>query len=223
MAKPRQLPESLEKLSIDAVVFDYGNVLCLEQTLSDMESMALVCRIPIQSFIELYWKFRAPYDRGEFDGPEYWTSVARQHGLDLSKDQIANLISLDSESISHPNKGTVQWVRLLHSANIPLALLSNMPSELSRYVARNLPVLSAFDHLVFSCDHRSIKPESIIFQRCLEALNTDPQHVLYLDDRSENIDAGSREGIHSILFDTFEETAPRVASRFDIPVPPRCA
>jgi hypothetical protein len=34
-----------QKRSVRAVVFDYGNVLCLEQTLEDMKAMALVCGI----------------------------------------------------------------------------------------------------------------------------------------------------------------------------------
>src|SRR5438128_9539438 len=35
-----------QKRSVRAVVFDYGNVLCLEQTLEDMKGMALVRGIP---------------------------------------------------------------------------------------------------------------------------------------------------------------------------------
>jgi hypothetical protein len=42
---------------------------------------------------------------------------------------------------------------------------------------------------------------------------------LYLDDRAENVEAAARLGINSVLFDTVEETALRVESRFDIPVP----
>src|SRR5271155_3923814 len=52
-----------QKRSVRAVVFDYGNVLCLEQTLEDMKGMALVCGIPHERFSELYWKLRPPYDR----------------------------------------------------------------------------------------------------------------------------------------------------------------
>ncbi len=55
--------------SVRAVVFDYGNVLCLEQTPEDMKGMALVCGIPHERFSELYWKLRPPYDRGDIDGP----------------------------------------------------------------------------------------------------------------------------------------------------------
>src|SRR4029077_1200392 len=91
-----------QKRSVRAVVFDYGNVLCLEQTLEDMKSMALVCGIPHERFSELYWKLRPPYDRGDIDGPAYWTAVVGQQELGLSRDQIATLIKLDSESITRP-------------------------------------------------------------------------------------------------------------------------
>ena len=36
-----------QKISVRAVVFDYGNVLCLEQTLEDMKGMALVAAFPM--------------------------------------------------------------------------------------------------------------------------------------------------------------------------------
>jgi len=74
-----------QKRSVRAVVFDCGNVLCLEQTLEDMKGMALVCGIPHERFSELYWKLRPPYDRGEIDGPAYWTAVVGQQELDLSR------------------------------------------------------------------------------------------------------------------------------------------
>src|ERR1700691_5274254 len=70
-----------------AIVFDYGNVLCLEQTREDIKGMALVCGIPDEGFSELYWKLRPPYDRGDVVGPAYWTAVVRRQELGLSRDQ----------------------------------------------------------------------------------------------------------------------------------------
>ena len=104
-----------QKRSVRAVVFDYGNVLCLEQTLEDMKGMALVCGIPHERFSELYWKLRPPYDRGDIDGPAYWTAVVGQQELGLSRDQIATLIKLDSESITRPNQGAVQCPLVLQT------------------------------------------------------------------------------------------------------------
>jgi putative hydrolase of the HAD superfamily len=208
-----------QKRSVRAVVFDYGNVLCLEQTLEDMKGMALVCGIPHERFSELYWKLRPPYDRGDIDGPAYWTAVVDQQELGLSRDQIATLIKLDSESITRPNEGAVQWAKLLHHEGFPLTLLSNMPLELSRHVTKSFPSLSTFEYLIYSCDYGSIKPELVIYRNCLELLKAAPQDILYLDDRAENVEAAARLGISSVLFDTVETTASRVESRFDIPVP----
>ena len=218
-AEPSAIQGLSQKRSVQAVVFDYGNVLCLEQTLEDMKGMALVCGISHERFSELYWKQRPPYDRGEVNGPAYWTAVADQQELGLSRDQIATLIKLDSESIARPNPDAVQWAKLLHHEGFPLALLSNMPLELSRHVTKSFPGLSTFEHLIYSSDYGSIKPELAIYRNCLELLKAAPQDILYLDDRSENVEAAAHLGINSVLFDTVEKTAARVKSRFDIPVP----
>jgi putative hydrolase of the HAD superfamily len=219
IGNPSAIQGPSQKRSVRAVVFDYGNVLCLEQTLEDMKGMALVCGIPHEGFPEIYWRLRPPYDRGDIDGPAYWTAVAGQQELSLSRDQIATLIALDCDSITRPNQDTVQWAELLHHEGVRLSLLSNMPLELSRHVTKFFPSLSTFEHLIYSCDYGSIKPELAIFRTCLELLKTAPQDILYLDDRAENVEAASRLGMNSVLFDTVEETASRVESRFDIPVP----
>ena len=218
-AKFSAIQDLSQKRSVRAVVFDYGNVLCLEQTLEDMKGMALVCGIPHERFSELYWKLRPPYDRGDIDGTTYWTAVVGQQELGLNRDQIATLIKLDSESITRPNQGAVQWANLLHHEGFPLTLLSNMPLELSRHVTKSFPSLSTFEYLIYSCDYGSIKPELAIYRKCLELLKAAPQDILYLDDRAENVEAAARLGINSVLFDTVEKTASRVESRFDIPVP----
>ena len=219
IGNPSAIQGPSQKRSVRAVVFDYGNVLCLEQTVEDMKGMALVCGIPHERFSELYWKLRPPYDRGDIDGAAYWTAVVGQQELGLSPDQIATLIKLDSESITRPNQGAVQWAKLLHHEGFPLALLSNMPFELSRYVTKSFQSLSRFEYLIYSCDYRSIKPELAIYRNCLELLKAAPQDILYLDDRAENVEAAACLGINSVLFDTVEKTASRVESRFDIPVP----
>jgi putative hydrolase of the HAD superfamily len=218
-AKPGAIQGLSQKSSVRAVVFDYGNVLGLEQTLEDMKAMALVCGIAHERFSELYWKLRPPYDRGDIDGPAYWTAVVGQQERGLSRDQIATLIKLDGESITRPNQGAVQWAKLLHQEGFLLALLSNMPLELSRHVTKCFPSLSTFEHLIYSCDYGSIKPELAIYRNCLKLLQAAPQDILYLDDRAENIEAAARLGIHAVLFDTVEKTALRVENRFDIPVP----
>jgi FMN phosphatase YigB (HAD superfamily) len=108
---------------------------------------------------------------------------------------------------------------VVHHEGFPLTLLSNMPLELSRHATKSFPSLSTFEYLIYSRDYGSIKPDLALYRNCLELLKAAPQDILYLDDRTENVEAAARLGINSVLFDTVEKTASRVESRFDIPVP----
>ncbi len=83
------------KILIEAVVFDYGNVLCLPQQNSDVNSMASLSGIAVPRFKELYWRFRQSYDRGHLKGNAYWNSIAREEGRQFSDEAIAELILLD--------------------------------------------------------------------------------------------------------------------------------
>jgi hypothetical protein len=62
----------------------------------------------------------------------------------------------------------------------------------------------SFEHLIYSCDCGSIKPELSIYRNCLELLKAAPQDILHLDDRAENVEAAARLG-NSVLFDTVEK------------------
>jgi len=207
------------RIPVSAVVFDYGNVLCHPQTPSDVESMALVSGIAAPRFQELYWKFRLPYDRADLNAEMYWNSVAREGGLTFSREQIAKLILLDSKGWSRQNDAAIQWAKQLRGAGFPLAILSNMPFEISRYLTQHCDWFSCFNHHIFSCDVHRAKPEPAIYTACLEALKLAPEQVLFLDDIAVNIEAASSLGIHALLFDTVEGTSARVKQRFDVPVP----
>jgi putative hydrolase of the HAD superfamily len=129
------------------------------------------------------------------------------------------LVALDTASWARENHATVSWVKQLHAAGFPLALLSNMPIELSRSLRAQGQWGPFFRHCVFSCDIRRNKPDPAIYQACLAALQLSPHQVLFLDDIPVNVEAASRLGIHALVFDTLEQTAARVAQRFNVPLP----
>jgi putative hydrolase of the HAD superfamily len=209
------------KVQVRALIFDYGNVLCHPQQASDVEGMAAVCGMEVSRFRDLYWKFRMPYDRGDLNGESYWSLFtsdlfASDARSALSREQVAQLILLDTSSWTRPNEASVRWVEQLHRAGVPLALLSNMPFELSRHLSAHCDWVSYFDHLVFSCQVGSVKPEPAIYRRCLEKLDFAPQELLFLDDIAANVEGASKLGIHGLVFDTLESTRARVQERFEL-------
>jgi len=207
------------RIPIRGVIFDYGNVLCHMQQPSDLEAMAQICGIATPRLQELYWKFRLPYDRGDLTAQAYWQAVAGEAGLVFSQEQIAKLIWLDTQGWARPNEKTIKWAGQLRRAGLRLALLSNMPRDLSQYLVANGGWVPYFHHLTFSCDVRMVKPDPAIYQACLKSLEVAPEEVLFLDDLAPNIEAAEKLGIHSVLFDTIELTAARVGERFDLPLP----
>ena len=207
------------RISVRGVVFDYGNVLCLPQQPSDLESMAAICGMTLQRFQQLYWTFRLRYDRGELDGTSYWTVVAHEESKVLSPEQIAKLVILDSKGWSRPNQATIAWVDQLRGAGLRLGILSNMPPEISRYLLAHCDWLARFDSLTFSCDVGSVKPEPAIYEICLKDMKLAPDEVLFLDDIAVNVDGASAAGMHSLIFDTIEQTVARIENNFDLPLP----
>jgi len=175
--------------------------------------------MPIGRFHDFYWKFRPAYDRGELNGTSYWTAVTAEGGKSLTQEDISQLVSLDIQSWLHINQATMTWAAQLRRAGIRLALLSNMPFEIARYIESNCPWVSYFDPLIFSCDLGSVKPELAIYKSCLARLNILPDKALFIDDRAENVAAAAQLEIPGLVFDDMEKISGEVQKLFDLPVP----
>ncbi|MDP9159354.1 MAG: HAD family phosphatase [Acidobacteriota bacterium] len=222
-----------EKAPIRAVVFDYGKVLARPPLISDVQAMAQIFGVTVERFEELYWGTRLAYDRGDVDVVSYWTSVAAEASrsscapngtsasVALASAIIENLIEIDTRSWSRPDEATVQWALQLRQAGLELAVLSNMPLELSRRLVADCQWLSVFDKFTFSCYARAVKPEAAIYRACLDKLHTPSHKVLFLDDRAENVEGAIAAGMQSVVFDDLESTMERVATKFDVPLPAR--
>ena len=62
-----------------------------------------------------------------------------------------------------------------------------------------------FDVLVFSCEEGFRKPGKEIYEITLDRLNTQPEEMLFIDDRIENIRGAESLGIRTILFKDSED------------------
>jgi len=201
-----------------AVIFDYGNVLSAPQGPAEVKTMASILNVSADHFHQAYWRFRLSYDEAELDDAGYWHEVARQLSRSLSGQQIASLVEVDGRSWSYPDPVLPQWAREVRAAGIKTALLSNMPTSVRDHILR-CDWLPRFDQQIFSCDLRVAKPAEEIFRHCLKGLDVDPQEVLFLDDRPENVQAAETLGLHGIVCTTANQAALEIADRFDIPVP----
>ena len=203
------------KIKIRAMVFDYGNVLSLEQAADASGKLARLCGVPLEVFTERFWKARLAYDRADLDGRTYWESVA---GKALAPHVLDELYAVDSASWGNPNLSMLSWVDQLRSAGIRVAVLSNMPLEIRLFLVKNREWLSVFDPMIFSCDLRLVKPEEAIYKECLGLVQLTPEEILFLDDKQVNVDGARKVGMHSLVFESVEKTLPLVGDQFDLPL-----
>ena len=205
-------------ISIKALIFDYGNVLCGPQQLTDLQEMAAIFAMPVAEFEPIYWRNRMTYDASKIDAGYYWLQAALEACRTLSEQSIAELRRLDVESWSRPNPVMAAWARSLRNAGVRTAVLSNMPTDLRLAVTSPSSWLPEFDHMTFSCDIGVCKPERAIYEHCLQGLGVAASDALFLDDRAENIEASRQAGIHSLLFTTPAEATKAMDGHYLLPV-----
>ncbi|HEY2577648.1 MAG TPA: HAD family phosphatase [Streptosporangiaceae bacterium] len=181
------------------VMFDFGGVICTPQPDGDLAAMAVAAGVSVPEFWSAYWPGRPAYDAAELTAVTYWQRVAALLGTTFTAAQIGELVQLDIASWGHLYPGTVQLIHDLRAAGTRLALLSNAPSEVARAIA-GLPVLTGFEHLLFSCDFKAAKPDPGCFSQALARLGAPAEDVIFVDDRPENVTAAAGMGMRAIHF-----------------------
>ncbi len=188
---------------IDALLFDYGQVLSLPPDPAVWARMRSITGLDEDRFHEAYWHFRHDYDRAALTGPAYWHAVAARTGITLSDAQIAALFAADVDVWTDLNLPMVEWAARLQQAGVRTGILSNIGDSIAEGIIAKLPWLGGFYHCTWSHALFMAKPEPEIFLETAESLGTSPPNILFLDDREENIAAAKSLGFQTLHFTTY--------------------
>jgi putative hydrolase of the HAD superfamily len=205
-------------MRITTVIFDFGYVLSLPPRPSDYQRLAALAGMDGMPFEEIYWGQRADYDWGTIDGPAYWRRVAATAGKEFTLAQIDSLIAADIAIWMRANPIMMEWVRALKSRGLKIAVLSNMPIEISIYMRQHAPWFGDFDYVCFSAEVQLAKPEAAIFHACLKVVQARPEECLFIDDRAENVEAARALGMQGLKFVSVQQLATQVQT-FDLSAP----
>ena len=190
-------------MNIDAVIFDYGNVLSRVPEQDDIDAMAAIMQIGTDRFLEGYWHHRLDYDCG-MPSIEYWQAVADYLDIALKPEEADRLTMIDAISWSRPEPAMAELADRLHRAGVELAILSNMPMVIKVYLESNCNWLPDFVHRTYSCDLKFAKPDPRIYEHSKNGVARHEERIVFIDDREENIDAARKVGINSLLFSGFQ-------------------
>ena len=195
--------------SIEAVIFDIGNVLIewnperyYDRVIGEERRRALFAEVDLHAMNDRV-------DRGEdfrdtiYDAAEQyprWRAEIRQwHD---------NWIELAAPAIP----GSVRLLRALRSRGVPVFALTNFGVGSFDYALTQYDFLAEFDRPYVSGRMKMIKPEPRIYEMVEEDCGITPGSLLFTDDRAENIAVAAARGWHTHLFEGSEGWAARLVA-----------
>ena len=208
--------------NLKAIIFDYGEVLCLPPTTDEVAESARILDLDVRRFRELWSRDRDRYDRGDFTAEQYWRMLAENAKRTLREEQFRELAERDVRMWSHVNPLMVAWLGSLSAAGIKTAVLSNMHADMARYARREFAWLDLLSYHVFSVEVRLINPDPAIYRHCLQGLGVAAQETLFLDDRGPNVKAAQAVGLHALRFKSVAQLHDELQAA-GFPVLPRAA
>jgi putative hydrolase of the HAD superfamily len=185
---------------IQAVLFDYGMVLSTPPDPAAWQRIRQITGLDETALQRAYWNYRHPYDRGDLTGVIYWQQVAASEGTTFNTDQISSLLDADLDLWTQPNKPMIEWAQRLQRAGIRTGILSNIGDAMTEGLLKRFDWLDGFYHCTWSYTLRLAKPELAIYQAAAKGLDTHAAQILFIDDKTENIDAAREAGMQAIQY-----------------------
>lgn len=196
----------------DAVIFDYGGVLCYPPMRQDLVEYARSSGLDEATFFQLYSETRDYYGRSAAGYSERWQSAANTAGLEVADAAVKQFIDKESELWTRPNQEVLALALEIKAAGCRIAILSNMTIELLGILRGKFDWLDEFDVRLWSCEHGCAKPDETIYRSCLEALSCEPSRALFFDDRPQNVEGAKRVGMDAHVFESANQARAVVAS-----------
>jgi 2-haloacid dehalogenase len=94
-----------------------------------------------------------------------------------------------NETIPGPVPGSLEIVRELHSAGVPLYAITNFGAEFWAAFRPTAPIFDLFRDIVVSGEEGLVKPDPAIFALAARRFAHRPEAMLFIDDNPANVEA----------------------------------
>jgi putative hydrolase of the HAD superfamily len=186
--------------NVQAVLFDYGMVLSQPPDPAAWQQMQQLLGVTADELERGYWQFRDAYDRGALSGVAYWHAVAQSMARPLDEPILHALLDADTALWTRPNEPMIAWAQSLQRAGVPTGILSNLGDAMEAGLFARLPWLHSFQHHTFSHRLGIAKPDLAIYRHAAAGLSVEPEAILFIDDRAENVAAARAADMLAIRY-----------------------
>ena len=180
-------------------LFDLGNVLV---KLAYERVIAAICGDSAVDRDELLRLFEAPggyrdMERGAVTFDDFYELLRTRGGY---RGTLETLRRVWQDFFDGPVAGIEEVLELVRE-RYRVAFLSNSNEVHAELIPRQFAALfSSDDRFIFSHRFGLAKPDPELFQRALEVIGALPQHVVFVDDLLENVEAARAVGMRAYQF-----------------------
>lgn len=196
-------------MTIEAVIFDIGNVLIewnperyYDRVIGEDRRKRMFAEVDLHAMNDRV-------DRGEdFTATIYETAEAYPEWRSEIRQWHDNWIELASPVI----QPSVTLLRALRAQDVPVFALTNFGIGSFAYAETQYPFLAEFDRRYVSGHMGVIKPDPRIYEMVEEDCGVAPGHLLFADDRQDNIRMAASRGWQTHLFEGPDGWADRLVA-----------
>lgn len=121
------------------------------------------------------------------------------------------IAKMKEQSQLHPNTAIELLRQISASDEYAVGMLNNESRELNDYRIAKFGLIELMDCFISSCYVSLRKPHLEIYKLALDVLQRDPDEVVFIDDRSENVATATGLGMHGIVHVAARQTAQELA------------
>ena len=186
-------------MQVNWFLFDLGNTLiklAYERVLANLCAQATITRDDLVELLEDAGGYR-DLERGAVTFAQFHQFLAEKAGY---RGSLRDFRAVWSDFFDGPITGSEELLEAIRS-RYRVAFLSNSNEVHAEDIPKKFASLfRKDDRFVFSYRFKVAKPDPEIFHRALEVIGALPQHVVFVDDLVENVDAARSIGMQAYQF-----------------------
>ena len=194
---------------IKNIILDVGNVLvdyCWKSYIDSLGfSEEVSKRVAEATVLNEDWN---QYDRGVLTDEEV---LNRFIANDPAIEKELRIFAENLNGIIKEFPYTRQWIMDLKAQGFKVYILSNFGTKCMRDCAAEMQFVPLVDGAVFSYQVKVVKPDDAIYQKLFKRYGLKPEECLFFDDREDNVRAAIENGMHAIVFQSYEQATKEIA------------
>ncbi len=191
------------------ILFDYGGVIAEEGFREGLYEIARTSGLDEKRFFDKCADiiYEGGYVIGTSSEGDYWRSVRKETGVNLSDDVMRRQILLRFKL----REVMIALVRLLRRKGFWVGVLSDQTNWLAELNERD-GFFKEFDAIFNSYDLGKGKRDITLFNEIAQRLEAPPENILFVDDNPGHVERARLAGLKTILFQETSEVVEQMQS-----------